>query len=541
MMLRLRRRRWGVLCGYLLLCACSGEPRHRTPPSRFTDEGFRAEVRVLASDPFAGRRPGTAGGQKTVDHLVAQFRQLGLEPGNGKSYLQQVPIVEITTAADASLSFTTPAGATRPLRYATDMIVWSPRESATSVLVRSPVVFVGYGIDAPGHAWNDYAGVDVRGKTVIVLGGAPAAQPWADGYGRAAYKIDEAARHGAAGVLLARGAGAEDEAWKALVNRDVGGILQARESAAADRPWVEGWLRADAAGGLFASAHLDFGTEAARAGRPGFHAMPLDLYADALVHSQIRRFSSPNVVALLPGRRYKREYVVYTAHWDHLGREGPDRRGPVLHGAVDNASGLAGLVLIAQAFAHAETRPDRSIVFLAPTAAEYGLLGSAYYVEHPLFPLRDTVADIDLDMLRIGGPTRDVAVALFGQSQLDRYLEHEADLQGRVVHAEPEPWRGLFYRSDALNFARHGVPALYAGGGLDDAAMGPRWGRERLDGYFAHRYRQAGDVYLPGWHVRGTLQDLQLAFGVGMRLAATRKFPDWETTSEFHGAPGRAD
>ncbi|MDE2348288.1 MAG: M28 family peptidase [Gammaproteobacteria bacterium] len=540
MLRRLRRRRWGVICGYLFLCACAGEPRHAVPPSVFTDEGFRAQVRVLASDQFAGRRPGTPGAQKTVDYLVAQFQRFGLKPGNGSSYLQQVPIVEVTAAADASLSFTAPDGASRALRYAKDMIVWSPREVATSLLVHSPVVFVGYGIDAPAHAWNDYAGADVRGKTVIVLSGAPPGQPWAGRYGRPAYKFDEAARHGATGVLLARHAGAAGEDWEAIVNRDVGGILQAPAPASPDRPWIEGWLRSDAAGRLLAGAGSSVAAVAARAGRPGFRAEPLGLYADAQVHSQIRRFTSPNVVALLPGRRYKREYVVYTAHWDHLGRAGPDRRGPVLHGAVDNASGVAGLLLLAQSFARAEPPPDRSIVFIAPTAAEYGRLGSAYYVEHPTFPLPDTVADINLGMLRIGGPTRDIAATMFGQSQMDVYLQNAADLQGRVVRTEPEPWRGLYYRSDAMNFARVGVPTLYAGGGLDDAAMGPRWGRERMDGYFAHRYRQVGDRYLPSWNVRGTLQDLQLYFDVGRRLAATRKFPDWNSNSEFHGVPARA-
>ena len=535
----LRWKRWGLLGGTLLLCACSGEPRQKERPSEFTDDGFRAHVSLLASDAFGGRRPGTAGGQKTVDYLVAQFQHDGLKPGNGKSYLQQVPVVEITAAADARLSFGAPGGAPLALRYATDMVIWSPRELETSGLAHSPVVFAGYGIDAPRHAWNDYAGADVRGKTVIVLSGAPPGQPWAARYGRAAYKFNEAARHGAAGVLIARRAGMAGATWAAIVNRDVGGILQAPADAALVRPRIEGWLRTAAARSLFARAGRDASVATARAGRPGFHVLALDLYADARVHSQIRRFMSPNVVAVLPGHGHRREYVVYTAHWDHLGRAGPARLGPVLPGAVDNASGLAGLLLIAQSFAHTEQAPDRSIVFLAPTGGEYGRLGSDYYVDHPIYPLQDTVADINLDMLRIGGPTRDVAEMMHGQSQLDRYLEDAAQLQGRVVHGDPEPQRGRFYRSDAFSFAGRGVPALYASGGLDDAAMGPRWGRERLDDYFAHRYRQAGDRYSPSWHVRGTLLDLELYFGVGMRLADTRKFPDWETGSEFHGAAVR--
>lgn len=548
-MVQRRCVRYGFWCGLSLLAACASAPNVRRMPPEFTDEGLRAQMRVLASDRFEGRRPGTVGANETVDYLVAKLRRLGLKPGNGASFLQQVPIVEIGAGDDASLSVSG-QGQTRSLAYRQDMVVWTARERAQSSIRHSPMVFVGYGIDAPEYGWNDYRGIDVRGKTVVALISDPGAASKDSklfggrsmtAYGLPEYKLREAARHGAAGILLIHEQSLDGRAWAAIVNAYAGARLEAPSAAAhAGRAAIEGWISHAVARGLFAQAGLDFHALAARAAEPEFRAVPLGLYADAQVHNTIRRFDSPNVIALLPGRKRRREYVVYTAHWDGLGHAAGQTSGPVLDGAVDNASGLAGLLLLAQDFARGKPAPDRSIVFMAPTATLYARLGSRYYVDHPVYPLRDTVADINLDQLNIGGPTRDVSVIGYGQSELERDLARLAGLQGRVVRPEPFPRWGEFFRSDDFSFAEAGVPALYAVGGIDDAAMGSQFGKARLRAYIERRRGQAGDRYFPSVSVRGTLDDLHLYHDLGMRLAQARRFPNWNPDSKYRTARGQS-
>ncbi len=534
-----RRAKFALLCGGLLLAACAATPR-RAPPSSFLGEdAYRDKLRVLAADDFGGRRPGTAGGEKTVQYLAAEFARIGLKPANGKSFLQPVPLVEIAAGADASLSFSAP-GHSQALAYRKDMVIWTKREIPEATLQNSPVVFAGYGIVAPRYGWNDYAGVDVRGKTVVILGNDPGfAGRTMTRYGRPAYKFDEAARQGAAGVLLIHETASAGYDWNVLVNRFGGPQLEAPAADHyASRAAVEGWISAAAARTMFTAAGLDFDTEAAAASRPGFRAVALRLAADGTVHNSIRTFDSANVVAILPGHKRRDEYIVYTAHWDSLGTL-VGGAGGICNGAVDNASGVAGLLLLARSFAATRPAPDRSIVFMAPTAAEYGLLGSAFYVEHPLFPLADTVADINLDTLHIGGPTRDVSVIGFGQSALERYLSSAALLQGRIVRAEPNPQQGNFFDSDVYSFAEHGVPGLYAVGGIDDTARGPVWGKAELDEYRAQRFEQAGDKYSPDFNLGGTIEDLNLYYSVGMRLAQTQRFPNWYQNSEYRAMRDR--
>jgi Zn-dependent M28 family amino/carboxypeptidase len=542
----------GTACGSaLLLLACTST---RTPaPSTDIDEaGFREHVRILASDDFEGRRPGTAGEDKTVAYLTGQFRKLGLKPGNGASFLQPVPLVEMQAGRDASLSIAGAAGV-RSLGYGKDMVIWTKRVQAQSAIRQSEMVFAGYGIVAPEYAWNDYAHLDAHGKTVVLLAGEPgtaskdphlfkgaAATP----YGLWSYKFAEAAKQGASGVLLIHDPAAAGNGWESVVNRWTG--PQQDESTAdgnTGRAVIEGWLSAAAARALFAEAGVDVDALTAAAGRGGFTAVDLGLRADAEVHNSIRQLMSSNVIAILPGSGRRREYVLYTAHWDHLGRGGEAQGGPIFNGAVDNASGTAGLLMLAQAFSRTRPAPERSIVFLALTGEESGLLGSGYYVAHPVLPLKDTVAVLNLDTLHVGGPTRDVTVFGFGNSELDDYVRDAAALQGREVHADPTPGTGYFLSSGHYNFAKHGVPVLYAKGGVDDTARGPVWGQAQLDDYTLHRFRQSGDKYSADWDVRGTLDDLRLYYGVGYRLAAARRFPRWLEGSEFRGARerGRGD
>jgi Zn-dependent M28 family amino/carboxypeptidase len=528
----------GLLAAMLAACATHKEP----PPSTDIDEtGFRDDVRALASEEFAGRRPGTPGEDKTVAFLTAQFRKLGLKPGNGDSYVQQVPLVEILAGSDATLSV---AGrSARPLRYGAEMVVWTKRAVPTAQLEHSGLVFVGYGIVAPEYRWNDYAHIDVHGKTVLVLANDPGYGSKDPGvfkgnamssYGRWAYKFEEAARQGAAGVLLIHDAAAVGYGWNVVASSWTGPQL---ELAAADdnagRAAIEGWISNEAGRALFSDAGLDYEAQRAAAARPGFKAIDMGLRVDAQVHNSIRRLSSANVVALLPGGQRKHEYVLYTAHWDALGR---DSSGAIFHGAVDNATGVAGLLMLAQSFSRTKPPPDRSIGFIAFTAEESGLLGSAYYVENPVFPLHQTAGVLNLDGLHIGGRTRDLVVYGAGNSELEEYVRGAALLQGREVHAEYRPEQGLYYRSDQFNFVRYGVPAIYAKAGIDDSARGPVWGQAQLDDYMAHRYRQPDDKYSEDWDVRGAVDDLTLYYEVGDRLARTRRFPRWYPTSEFSGS-----
>jgi Zn-dependent M28 family amino/carboxypeptidase len=527
----------------VLVAACTAAGHKVPPPSTDIDEiGFRDDVRVLASDEFEGRKPGTPGEEKTVAFLVEQFRKLGLKPGNGESYLQQVPLVEIVANSDATLSITGRGGA-KPLEYAKDMVIWTKREVPEASLRRSELVFVGYGIVAPEYDWNDYSQVDVHGKTVVVMVGDPGygtkdpkvfrgnAETY---YGRWPYKVEEAARQGAAGVLLIHDTGAAGYAWNVVVNGRTGPQLEAATSDGnARRAVIEGWVSLAAARGMFEQAGLDFEALTAAAARPSFKATAMGLEADAAVHNTLRRFTSSNVIAVLPGAKHKREYVIYTAHWDHLGRQSPQAGGAIFNGAVDDASGVAGLLMLAQSFSRTHPAADRSVAFIAFTAEEAGLLGSSYYVDQPVFALRDTVAVLNLDVLHIGGPTRDVMVFGYGNSELEDYLKEAALLQGREIRPDPNPEQGFYYRSAQLSFARSGVPALYAKAGPDDSAHGPAWGEQQLNDYMMHRYHQPGDKYSADWDVRGTLDDLRLYYEVGNRLVHSRRFPRFYPNSEF--------
>jgi Zn-dependent M28 family amino/carboxypeptidase len=530
-----------------LLAACGGPIKRPPPPSTDIDEDLlRSAVRNLSSAEFEGRQPGTAGEDKTVAYLTAQFKKIGLKPGNGDSFLQQVPVVELLAGPDAALTVAG-RGAARALAYRRDMLIWTKRAVPQSQLIHSDLVFVGYGIVAPEYAWDDYAGVDVQGKTVVVLLEDPGAADEGklfkgrsmSSYARPGYKLAEAARHGASGVLLIHDPAASF-AWDVVVNSATAAQL-VRADSDAGAPAIEGWLSGAAARGIFAQAGLDFAQLTAAAGRPGFRATPMGLAVDAEVHNTIRRFNSANVIATLPGRRRGGEYVFYSAHWDQLGRAAsPAGDDGIFHGAVDDATGVAGLLALAQSFKRTLPALDRTIVFVALTGAESGLVGSKYYVEHPIFPLAETVADINLDALQVGGPTRDVTVLGFGQSELESYVRDAAALQGRELHADPHPEAGAFYRSDNFSFATAGVPTLYVFGGTDDSARGPIFGQAQLDDYYQHRYHRPSDRYSEDWDMRGMVEDLTLYYRVGLRLAQTRRFPNWLTGSEFRAARERS-
>jgi Zn-dependent M28 family amino/carboxypeptidase len=535
-------RLWGVLASAaLLLAGCSTQPKE-VPSTDIDDVAYQNHVRVLASDDFQGRKPGTPGEDKTVAYISEQFRKLGLKPGNGKSYVQQVPLTQIS-GSEQTLSMATGAGSHK-LVYGKDMVIWSTLAQPQIELKGSEVIFVGFGIVAPEYAWNDYADLDVRGKTVVVLANDPgyaSKDPTAfkangmTDYGRWAYKIEEAGRQGAAGVLLVHDQQATGCAWEAV--QSLWGSVQFTPPAAgaSTGPAIEGWLQNAAARALFAQAGIDFDRTAVAAAIPGFKAVPLGLKADASMRNTVRSFTSANVIGLLPGRK-GHEYVVYTAHWDSLGTDPSIAGHNIYNGAIDNATGVSGLLVLAQSFARTKPVTDRSIVFLATTAAEPRLLGSQYYVENPVFPLRQTAAVFNLDTLLIGGRSRDVSIVGFGNTDLEDMARTQALLEGREIRAEPYPHLGLYRRSDSYSFARRGIPVLYLQLGIDSGARGPAWGRAQLDDYYAHRYAQTSDVYSADWDVYGAMIDLTLAYRVGEQVAGSRRFPRWYPGSEYRVA-----
>ncbi len=554
--------RRGLLCCAVLLVGCAGHSA-ALPYTDIDVTAYLDYVRVLASDDFEGRRPGTRGEDKTVAYLIEHLRKLGLKPGNGADYVQQVPMVEITADADVAL-MVQKGRATRALAVGKDAVIWTKRAVPAVQVEGSELVFAGYGIVAPEYSWNDYAGIDVRGKTVLLLPNDPghaAKEPSVfkggamTDYGRWSYKVQEAARQGAAAVLLIHDASAVGYGWNVVETTWSGPLLEIQAADGyANRSAVEGWLQYNAARTLFAQAGLDFAVLSQAAAHPGFKAVPMGMLLSATLHNSIRQFNSANVVALLPGARRGKEYVLYTAHWDHLGSvpgsgehatpngvasNGVASNGVASNGAVDNATGVAGLLALAQSFARTVPVPDRTIVFLATTGGEPEFLGSTYYVDNPIFPLRETAAVIDIDMLLPGGPTRDVSVFGFGNSDLEDMARAEALLQGRELHGEPSPEQGRYFRADAYPFAKHGVPVLYAQGGFDNAARGPAWGHAQFDDYVAHRLAQPEDRYSPDWDVRGALDDLKLYYEVGCRVAHGRRFPRWYAGSEFRGAKYR--
>jgi Zn-dependent M28 family amino/carboxypeptidase len=501
-------------------------------------------IAVLASDEFEGRAPATPGEEKTINYLQSEFEALGIDPGNGDSYFQSVSVTEITTANDAVLTFSG-SNYDVELEYATEMIVGSQQQIPTTSIVDSELVFVGYGVVAPERDWNDYAGIDVVGKTVVILVNDPGyatqdpdvfngnAMTY---YGRWTYKYEEAARQGAAGALIVHETGPAGYGWEVVSGSWSGPQigLQA-DNLNSDKNDIEGWLTLNSAEALFAGAGLNYQQLKATAAQPGFTAVPLgDVTASVAIQNSVRTSLSQNVIAMIPGTERPTETIIYTAHWDHLGVNAEILGDNIYNGAADNATGTAALLAMAKMHADAGPAP-RSVVFLAVTAEESGLLGSRWYTEHPVFPLATTVANINIDVLNTYGPMHDIVVVGNGSSELEAYLEEAATAQGRYIVEEPNPERGYYYRSDHFNFAKAGVPALYAESGEDSVEFGKKWGAEQAQDYNENRYHAPSDEYDPNWNLEGAAQDILLYFDVASKLSRESSFPNWLEGNEFKG------
>lgn len=500
-------------------------------------------TRQLSSDEFEGRAPGTRGEELTVNLLIDRFRRAGLQPGNNGSWVQNVPLVEITGEDYAPLTIEA-GGETMNFAYGSDWVGVSYREVENVAIEDAELVFVGYGINAPERGWNDYEGVDMTGKIAVILVNDPDyAQEDLGGtfngramtyYGRWTYKYEEAARQGAAGALIIHDTFPAAYGWNVVESSWSGPQAYAQTSNGnMDETLMNGWIQLGVAQRIFAAAGQDFEALRTSAAQPGFTAVPLGATGGTSFSNSLRRFESQNVIAMLPGTERPDEYVIHTAHWDHLGRCNADVTGDdICNGAVDNATGTAALVALGEAHVAAGA-PERSLVFLAVTAEESGLLGADYYAANPVFPLSQTVGGLNMDAFLMAGPANDVTVVGGGKSQLDDYLNAALAAEGRVNTPEPTPERGYYYRSDHFTFAKRGVPMLYVDGGEDLVEGGRAAGELVAADYTENRYHGPQDEFDPNWDWRGVMNDLQLFYRIGRTLANTSDWPEWVPGDEF--------
>ncbi|SDR16740.1 M28 family metallopeptidase [Pseudoxanthomonas sp. CF125] len=506
---------------------------------------FSELVKTLASDEFEGRGPGTPGEDKTVEYIKTQMERIGLKAGNGDSYFQTVPMME--TTADENTAMTIDVkGKTHTLKFGSDMVVGTRTGQPEVKVEASDMVFVGYGVDAPEQKWNDYAGLDVKGKTVVMFVNDPGFHAKDESlfegkrmtyYGRWTYKFEEAARKGAAAAIIIHDTEGASYGWDVVKNSWSGTQYDLR---AADDPAprvpLQGWITGDQAKALFADAGLDLDKLRADANKRGFKAVPLPAKMSVDLKSTSTEKQSRNVVGILPGSEKPDEAVVYMAHWDHLGKH-PDEPGDnIYNGAVDNATGVAGILEIADQFAKLG-KPKRSVVFLAVTLEESGLLGSKYYVAHPVVPLDKTVAVINLDAMGVAGKTRDMTVVGMGSSELEDILKPIAEKQGRTLHSESRPEAGSYFRSDHFNFAKAGVPALYVDAGDDLIDGGKAAGDAAAKDYNENRYHKPGDQFdAATWKLDGTMDELSAVYGVGLEIANGDRWPNWYAGNPFKSA-----
>jgi Zn-dependent M28 family amino/carboxypeptidase len=508
-----------------------------------------AHTKILSSDQYEGRGPGTKGEELSVAYLVDQFKKIGLKPGNPNgTYIQKVPLVGITPDP-ATLTFSK-GGTHTELKWKDDVVAWTKHVAETASIDNSELIFVGYGVVAPEFNWDDYKGLDVKGKTLVMLvNDPPVRDPSNESgldaktfggramtyYGRWTYKYEIGAEKGAAGVLLiheTEPAGYPFDVVQSKVSEQFDLVTPDKNMG---RVAVEGWITLDQGRNLMKMAGQDFDNLKREAATREFKPVPLGVTASMQLHNKLRTIDSKNVVGKLEGRdpRLAGEYVIYTAHWDHLGI-GPAVDGDTIYnGARDNASGTAGMLEIARAFTKLTTPPKRSILFLSVTAEEQGLLGSQYYSVTPLYPLSKTLANINIDGLNVNGRTKDLTLIGLGASDLDDYARDAAGEQGRVIRGDAEPEKGFYYRSDHFNFAKFGVPALDPDEGVEYIGKPPEFGVKARSNYTEHDYHKPSDVVKPNWDLSGAREDLKVFLAVGYRIAEADKFPEWKAGNEF--------
>jgi len=557
----LRRSSRCIAClSVVLAAACSSEstpPPARTPAASSAQptplgqlptvdlDRLLEHTKKLSSDEFEGRGPGTKGEDLAVQYLADEFKAVGLKPGNTDgTYFQTVPLVGITPAS-APLTFKK-GGQVQTLKWKDDVVAWTKHVAESAALENSELVFVGYGVVAPEYNWDDYKGLDAKGKTLVMLVNDPPVPNPANAseldaktfsgkamtyYGRWTYKYEMGAQKGAAGVLIIHETATAGYGFNVVQGKTGEQFDLVTPDRNMGRAAVEGWITVERGKQLLASAGQSFDRLKGLAATRDFKPVPLGVTASMTIHNTLRTIDSRNVVAKLDGSDpvLKDEYVIYTAHWDHFGKNADG----IFHGAEDDALGCASLVEMARAFTQLPAPPRRSILFMAVTAEEQGLLGSEYYAVTPIYPLAKTLAAINMDSWNVHGRTKDMTLVGYGASDLDDYARNAAAEQGRVVHADAEPEKGFYYRSDHFNFAKQGVPALDPDGGVDYIGKPADYATKTRAEWNEHRYHTPKDVVMPDWDLTGTREDLKVLFAVGYRVAQADKFPEWKAGNEF--------
>ncbi len=515
-------------------------------PFALSIDRYRNDLEKIASDDMQGRAPGAAGEKRFVPWLVAQYQAIGLEPGNAQSYTQAVPMMQVQNDMTAPLSFKR-NGQNVALLPGQDYVLLSKRAESKVEIKDAELVFVGYGVDQPNEQWNDYASVDVKGKIVVVLINDPGfhvgdeklfkgkAMTYA---GRWSYKFEEAARKGALGCLIVHDDKGAAYPWEVVQNGAARPDFDLLTANQAVLPLAaQGWIRGDVAASLFAGAGLKLEDLRIAANQRGFKAVSLGTTASASITRKVQSTSSDNVLGMVRGSESPDEFVVYTAHWDHLGRNFGLVGDQIYNGAIDNGTGVAALLELARAVK--ASKPKRSALFLAVTLEESGLLGSRYYAENPVYPLNKTVANINIDALPLIGPSKDVVVVGAGNSELEDIMLPLAQAQGREVVPEPTPENGFYFRSDHFNFAKLGVPALYLKAGQNHSEKGPEYGKAWADAYTKDRYHKPSDEFDANADYRGAIADIALMRDVGLSLLNSNAWPNWYEKSEFRATRDR--
>lgn len=530
--------------------AAAGLPAELKPAlDSISADDLLRHTTALAADEFEGRSPGSKGEELTVKYLTDAAKAIGLQPGNPDgTYIQKVPLAGITSTAAASFQV---AGKTIDLKFPEDFVSISRRYAPETKAIASDLVFVGYGVVAPEYGWDDYKGVDVRGKTIVMLINDPAVPDPADAtkldesmfrgpamtyYGRWTYKYEIASEKGAAAAILIHETGPAGYPYEVVVGswgRENFDIQTPDKNQS--RVGVEAWMTEARARELLTAAGQDFDALKKAAVTKDFKPVPLNAKANLTVKNTLRNIDSANVVAKLEGSdpALKDEYVIYSAHWDHLGVDPKLTGDTIFNGALDNATGTAAVLEIAEAFTKLPTAPKRSILFLFVTAEEKGLLGAKYYATNPLYPLDKTLANINVDGVNQWGRTRDVTMVGDDNSTLIDLLRETAQAQGRIVNPDPEPEKGFYYRSDHFEFARVGVPALYPDSGVDYIGKDPGYSQQKRDEYTTNDYHKPSDEVKPDWDLTGAVEDAQLITTIGYRVAQGDSFPEWKQGSEF--------
>ncbi|MDQ2179433.1 M28 family metallopeptidase [Marinifilum sp. D714] len=538
---KLRKASLFLLTGSIFACS-TPEKELQKAESVISTERMIEYIKELGSDEYQGRKPFSEGETKSINYIANLYKKMGLEPINGDSYFQEVPLVEVTVDVPEGIKLQSSKGKSE-LKYRDDFVIFSRRLQDDIELKKSEMVFAGYGIIAPEYNWNDYKDLDVKGKTVVVMVNDPGFgstdKSFFKGnemtyYGRWTYKYEEAARQGAAGLLIIHQTKPAGYPWSVVLNSaSVPKLYQQPKDNYESRCAAEGWITWNTAETLFNSCGKNLNEELAKAKRSDYKGFNFNTKLSVKFHNKARFDKTNNVLGVLKGTDLADEYIFYSAHWDHLGI-GPKMNGDsIYNGAVDNGTSLAWMFEIAEAFKAMPQKPRRSIVFFAPSAEESGLNGSGYYADHPIFPLKKTVANINNDLMLPYGKMKDVMITGYGQSELEDYVVEAAKNQDRYILPDPNAQSGMYYRSDHFSFARVGVPSLFVRGNNDHWDKGKEFMSEKEQYWLANHYHKPFDEYEDWWDLQGVVDDAKLLFRVGWKLANEDKFPNWKEGSEF--------